>query len=122
RRRRHRGHVGHRWDLSEGVRHRARRGGREEWPGLQTNHREAGRRLLVARGGSGGDNADAGARSEGRGQGVRAVGVILAVGAALALQTTLARFLVRGTAAVDLVLVAVVYVALTSGPVTGLLS
>jgi rod shape-determining protein MreD len=53
---------------------------------------------------------------------VRAARVILAVGAALALQTTLARFLVRGTAAVDLVLVAVVYVALTSGPVTGLLS
>ena len=32
------------------------------------------------------------------------------------------RFLVRGTIAVDLVLVVVVYVALTSGPVTGLLS
>jgi rod shape-determining protein MreD len=53
---------------------------------------------------------------------VRAVGVILAVAAALALQTTLARFLVRGTLAVDLVLVVVVYVALTSGPATGLLS
>ena len=47
--------------------------------------------------------------------------MILAVSAALALQTTLARFLVRGTLAVDLVLVVVVYVALTSGPVTGLL-
>jgi len=53
---------------------------------------------------------------------VRAVGVILAVAGALALQTTLARFLVRGTLAVDLVLVVVVYVALTSGPATGLLS
>ena len=41
---------------------------------------------------------------------------------ALALQTTLARFLVRGSVAVDLVLVVVVYVALTSGPATGLLS
>jgi rod shape-determining protein MreD len=42
--------------------------------------------------------------------------------AALALQTTLARFLVRGAAAIDLVLVVVVYVALTSGPTTGLLT
>ena len=41
---------------------------------------------------------------------------------ALALQTTLARFVVRGTVAVDLVLVVVVYVALTSGPATGLLT
>jgi rod shape-determining protein MreD len=53
---------------------------------------------------------------------VRAAGVILAVVAALALQTTLARFLVRGTFGLDLVLVVVVYVALTSGPATGLLS
>src|SRR6267142_4782207 len=34
----------------------------------------------------------------------------------------MARFLVRGSVAVDLVLVAVVYVALTSGPVTGMLT
>jgi rod shape-determining protein MreD len=53
---------------------------------------------------------------------VRAAGVILAVVVALALQTTLARFLFRGAIAVDLVLVAVVYVALTSGPATGLLA
>jgi rod shape-determining protein MreD len=53
---------------------------------------------------------------------VRAAGVILAIVVALALQTTLARFFVRGAFAVDLVLVAVVYVALTSGPATGLLT
>jgi len=53
---------------------------------------------------------------------VKAVGIILAVAAALALQTTLARFVVRGTVALDLVLVVVVYVALTSGPATGLLT
>jgi rod shape-determining protein MreD len=53
---------------------------------------------------------------------VRAAGVILAVVVALALQTTLAPFLARGPAAVDLVLVAVVYVALTAGPVTGMFS
>jgi rod shape-determining protein MreD len=41
---------------------------------------------------------------------------------ALALQTTLTRFIVRGTVAVDLVLVVVVYAALTAGPVTGLLT
>ena len=51
---------------------------------------------------------------------MRAAGVILAVAIALVLQTTLAPFIVRGTFAVDLVLVVVVYVALTSGPVTGL--
>jgi rod shape-determining protein MreD len=52
---------------------------------------------------------------------VKAAAIILGVAAALALQTTLARY-VRGTVAVNLVLVAVVYVALMSGPVTGLLT
>ncbi len=53
---------------------------------------------------------------------MRAAGVTLAIILALVLQTTLSRFLVRGTFAVDLVLVVVVYVALMSGPVTGLLT
>ena len=53
---------------------------------------------------------------------MRPAGIILAVVAALALQTTLARFFVRGAVAVDLVLVAVVYVALTSGSGAGLVS
>jgi len=53
---------------------------------------------------------------------VRAAGVFIAIALALALQTSLARFLVGGTAALDLVLVVVVYVALTSGPVTGMLA
>jgi rod shape-determining protein MreD len=53
---------------------------------------------------------------------VKAVGVLIAIALALALQTTVARFLVGGTAALDLVLVVVVYVALTSGPVTGMLA
>jgi rod shape-determining protein MreD len=53
---------------------------------------------------------------------VKTAGVILAIGVALALQTTLARFVIRGTVAVDLVLVVVVYVALTSGSGTGLLA
>jgi rod shape-determining protein MreD len=52
---------------------------------------------------------------------MRVAGIILAVAAALALQTTLARYL-RGSVALDLVLVVVVYVALTSGPVQGLLT
>jgi len=51
---------------------------------------------------------------------VKVVGVLVAIALALALQTTLARFLVGGTAALDLVLVVVVYVALTSGPATGM--
>ena len=53
---------------------------------------------------------------------MRAAGVLLATVLALALQTTLTRFIVRGTVAVDLVLVVVVYAALTTGPVTGLLT
>ena len=53
---------------------------------------------------------------------MKAAGVFLAIALALALQTTLARFVVGGTAALDLVLVVVVYVALTTGPVSGMLS
>lgn len=48
---------------------------------------------------------------------MKAAGVILATALALALQTSLA-----GTDAVDFVLVVVVYVALSYGPVTGLLT
>jgi rod shape-determining protein MreD len=53
---------------------------------------------------------------------VKTAGIILAVAVAQALQTTLARFVAGGTIAVDLVLVVVVYVALRSGPATGLLT
>jgi rod shape-determining protein MreD len=53
---------------------------------------------------------------------VKSVGIIVAVAVALALQTTLGRFVPAGTIAVDLVLVVVVYVALTSGPGIGLLT
>ena len=48
--------------------------------------------------------------------------MLIAIALALALQTTLARFVVGGTAPIDLVLVAVVYIALTSGPVSGMLA
>ena len=51
---------------------------------------------------------------------MKVAGIAVAVAVALALQTTLAHFVLRGSMAVDLVLVAVVYVALTSGPVAGL--
>ncbi len=44
------------------------------------------------------------------------------VAAALVLQTTLARFLVRGSIGVDLVLVAVVFLSLRAGPTPGILS
>ena len=53
---------------------------------------------------------------------MRAAGVLIAIALALAWQTTLARFLVGGTAALDLVLVVVVYVALKTGPVAGMLT
>jgi rod shape-determining protein MreD len=53
---------------------------------------------------------------------VKAVGVVSATVLALALQSTLNRYAGSGVLAVDLVLVVVVYVALTSGPETGLLT
>jgi len=53
---------------------------------------------------------------------VKAAGIILAIVLALALQTTIARFVVSGRVAVDLVLVVVVYVALASGSVAGMMT
>ena len=53
---------------------------------------------------------------------MRAAGALIAIALALALQTTLARFVVGGSMPVDLVLVAVVYVALTSGAASGMLA
>jgi rod shape-determining protein MreD len=53
---------------------------------------------------------------------LKVAGAIAATVLALALQTTLARFLTIGVFAVDLVLVVVVYVGLTSGAVTGMLT
>jgi rod shape-determining protein MreD len=44
------------------------------------------------------------------------------IAAALVLQTTLARFLVRGSIGVDLVLVVVVFLSLRAGPTAGILS
>lgn len=48
--------------------------------------------------------------------------VILGLAVALAVQTTLGSLVLRGMPALDLVLIAVVYVALTAGPMTGLLA
>ena len=53
---------------------------------------------------------------------MRIAAAVAAIAAALALQTTLTGLVIRGTAALDLVLIVVVYIALTSGPVTGLLA
>jgi hypothetical protein len=53
---------------------------------------------------------------------MRTAGVFLAIAIALAVQTLLARVEIRGTGAIDLVLVVVVYVALVAGPVAGLLA
>jgi len=52
---------------------------------------------------------------------VKPVGVLLAIALAFALETTLPRF-IRTLPAVDLLLVVVVYVGLTSGSVAGLLT
>ena len=53
---------------------------------------------------------------------MKTLGVILAVAFAVALQTTLTRYVIRGSFVVDLVLVAVVYEALTWGPGAGLMA
>lgn len=53
---------------------------------------------------------------------MKAVRLCAVIAVALALQTTLARFLVRGAIGVDLGLVAVVYLSLTSGPRTGIVA
>ena len=53
---------------------------------------------------------------------MRFLGIVGALALALVLQTTVAHVVVRGTAAVDVVLVVVVYVALSFGPTAGLLS
>lgn len=53
---------------------------------------------------------------------MRAAAALAAIVAALALQTTLAGLVIRGTAALDLVLIVVVYIGLTSGPTMGLLA
>ena len=52
---------------------------------------------------------------------MKALAALAAIAAALALQTTLTGLVIRGAAALDLVLVVVVYIALISGPVTGVL-
>ena len=52
---------------------------------------------------------------------MKVLAAIAAIAAALALQTTLAGLVIRGTAALDLVLIVVVYISLMSGPVTGVL-
>jgi rod shape-determining protein MreD len=53
---------------------------------------------------------------------MKAIGVLLALIVALALQTTLSGLTITGARMVNLVVVAVVYVALMYGPVTGLMA
>jgi rod shape-determining protein MreD len=52
---------------------------------------------------------------------VRSAAALAAILIAIALQTTLASLVFRGSAGIDLVLIVVVFVAIKSGPVTGLL-
>jgi rod shape-determining protein MreD len=53
---------------------------------------------------------------------VRSAAALAAILIAIALQTTLASLVFRGSAGIDLVLIVVVFVAIKSGPVTGLLA
>jgi rod shape-determining protein MreD len=53
---------------------------------------------------------------------VRIIGAGAAILVALVLQTTLAGLVIRGTAALDLVLIVVVYIALKAGPVPGVVA
>jgi rod shape-determining protein MreD len=53
---------------------------------------------------------------------VNALRMLAFIAVALVLQTTLARFLVRGSIGVDLVLVVVIYLSLRAGPTAGIVS
>ena len=53
---------------------------------------------------------------------MKAAGITLVIIVALALQTSLARFLTPGGGLVDLVFIAVVYIALSSGPTAGMIA
>jgi rod shape-determining protein MreD len=53
---------------------------------------------------------------------VKVAAALAAIVVALALQTTLAGLVFRGTAALDFVLIVIVYIALTAGPAAGLLT
>jgi rod shape-determining protein MreD len=53
---------------------------------------------------------------------VSALRMLAFIAVALVLQTTLARYLVRGAIGVDLVLVAVVYLSLRAGPTVGIVA
>jgi rod shape-determining protein MreD len=53
---------------------------------------------------------------------MRVAAAVAAILIALALQTTLAGLVIRGTAAIDLVLIVVVFIALKSGPSAGLVA
>jgi rod shape-determining protein MreD len=53
---------------------------------------------------------------------VRSAAAVAAILIAIALQTTLASLVFRGGTTIDLVLIVVVFVAIKSGPVTGLLA
>ena len=84
--------------------------------------RAAGRGLLATRRGAG--RADAGRWPRGgggKGRAVKLAATLAALAVALALQTTLTTY-VRDTAALDFVLIVVVYLSLTSGPVTGVVA
>ena len=50
---------------------------------------------------------------------MRSAAAVAAILIAIALQTTLSNFLVRGSTTIDLVLIVVVFIAIKSGPVTG---
>ena len=53
---------------------------------------------------------------------MRSAAALAAILIAIALQTTLASMVFRGSTAIDLVLIVVVFVAIKSGPVTGLMA
>jgi rod shape-determining protein MreD len=53
---------------------------------------------------------------------VRSAAAVAAILIAIALQTTLASLVFRGNTAIDLVLIVVVFIAIKSGPVTGLVA
>src|SRR4029453_8300367 len=124
-RRRHDRDVGDGRHLPQGFPDREGGEGRSQRGGVPLRAGEAGSRLLDSRRRAGRVDADgsrAGARRDRKARGcaaagsdaVRAFRIVLVVVLAVWMQTALRNLLVLGTAPLDLVLVAVVYIALTA--------
>src|SRR3990170_2978843 len=119
--------FGNRRHLPEGLCHRPHRLCRARRGGLPPDPDPTGRRFhqpgrSACRADAAGPGHHAGFTGACEHAAMKTLAVVVALALAVVLQTKLAPFLVLGTSPLDLVLIVVVYVAITSGPTTGLLA